>query len=82
MRGPRSAGRLASSDRRARGFGAGRRPELAAPPRLGRLALLLVLARALPAALRPFVVAAMFELLHFDGGPAAPAECKRALKRG
>jgi hypothetical protein len=28
---------------------------------------------ALPAAVRPFVVAAMFELLHFDAAPAGPA---------
>jgi hypothetical protein len=49
---------------------------------LGRLALLLLLARALPAAVRPFVVAAMFELLHFDADPAAPAACRRALNHG
>jgi hypothetical protein len=45
-----------------------------------RLGLLFVLARGFPAAVRPFVVAAMFELLHFDAAPAGPAGCNRAIK--
>jgi hypothetical protein len=59
------------------------RPVWPPEPRLGRLALLFVLdwdPPALPAAVRPFVVAAMFELLHFDVAPAGPPGCKRTIK--
>jgi hypothetical protein len=35
---------------------------------------------ALPAAVRPFVVAAMFELLHFDAAPAGPAGVPKPFK--
>src|ERR1700677_4298835 len=71
---PCRVGRLASRERRARGLGAA--PE----PRLGRVALRFVLARGFPAAVRPCVVAAMFELLHFDAAPAGPAGCNKSAQ--
>jgi hypothetical protein len=55
----------------------------AVDPRLAGLGLLFVLdldPLALPAAVRPFVVAAMFELLHFDAAPAGPSDCKPTIK--